>query len=130
MWRVKANKGSAGIDGMTVDELPDLRETVGHPGLTAERDLHDGAGETGGNPQTGRRGAQTWHSNGAGSICPASGDAGLAEAVGPDVFRHQLWFPAGPVDSSGGGASAAVYRCRLRLGGRSGFGEILRSGQS
>src|SRR6266705_2767518 len=23
MWRVKANKGSAGIDGMTVDELPD-----------------------------------------------------------------------------------------------------------
>src|ERR1700756_525167 len=23
MWRVKANKGSAGIDSMTVDELPD-----------------------------------------------------------------------------------------------------------
>ena|SRR2546425_4213126 len=23
MWRVKANKGSAGIDGMSVDELPD-----------------------------------------------------------------------------------------------------------
>ena len=23
MWRVKANKGSAGIDGVTVDELPD-----------------------------------------------------------------------------------------------------------
>lgn len=26
MWRVKANKGSAGIDGKTVDELPDYRE--------------------------------------------------------------------------------------------------------
>src|SRR5262249_59768013 len=25
MWRVKANKGSAGIDGMTVDELPDYQ---------------------------------------------------------------------------------------------------------
>src|SRR5215468_1065176 len=25
MWRVKTNKGSAGIDGMTVDELPDYR---------------------------------------------------------------------------------------------------------
>jgi RNA-directed DNA polymerase len=25
MWRVKANKGGAGIDGMTVDELPDYR---------------------------------------------------------------------------------------------------------
>src|SRR6266581_43754 len=28
MWRVKANKGSAGIDGVTVDELPDYRELV------------------------------------------------------------------------------------------------------
>ncbi len=28
MWRVKANKGSAGIDGMTVDELPDYRELL------------------------------------------------------------------------------------------------------
>jgi RNA-directed DNA polymerase len=26
MWQVKASKGSAGIDGMTVDELPDYRE--------------------------------------------------------------------------------------------------------
>ena len=29
MWQVKANKGSAGIDGKTVDELPDYRELVG-----------------------------------------------------------------------------------------------------
>src|SRR5216110_1397399 len=28
MWRVKANKGGAGIDGMTVDELPDYAELV------------------------------------------------------------------------------------------------------
>jgi RNA-directed DNA polymerase len=28
MWGVKANKGSAGIDGMTVDELPDYRELL------------------------------------------------------------------------------------------------------
>jgi RNA-directed DNA polymerase len=28
MWRVKANKGSAGIDGKTVDELPDYRELL------------------------------------------------------------------------------------------------------
>ena len=28
MWRVKTNKGSAGIDGMAVDELPDYRELV------------------------------------------------------------------------------------------------------
>src|SRR5437867_2079087 len=28
MWRVKANRGSAGIDGMTVDELPDYAKLV------------------------------------------------------------------------------------------------------
>jgi RNA-directed DNA polymerase len=28
IWRVKANKGSAGIDGMTVDELPDYRDLL------------------------------------------------------------------------------------------------------
>jgi len=28
MWRVKANKGSAGIDGMTVDELPDYPQLL------------------------------------------------------------------------------------------------------
>jgi RNA-directed DNA polymerase len=28
MWRVKANKGSAGIDGMTVDELPEMGVSV------------------------------------------------------------------------------------------------------
>ncbi len=28
MWRVKANKGSAGIDGITVDELPDYRDLL------------------------------------------------------------------------------------------------------
>jgi RNA-directed DNA polymerase len=28
MWRVKANKGSAGIDGMTVNELPDYRDLL------------------------------------------------------------------------------------------------------
>jgi RNA-directed DNA polymerase len=28
MWRVKTNKGGAGIDGMTVDELPDYRDLL------------------------------------------------------------------------------------------------------
>ena len=28
MWRVKTNKGSAGIDGMTVDELPDYPQLL------------------------------------------------------------------------------------------------------
>src|SRR5207247_143700 len=94
-----------------------LSPTVGHPGATAERGLRTATGETGGNSQTGRRSAQAWHSDRVGSLCPASGDAGFATAVGSDVFRQQLRFSTGTVDPSGGGASAAVYRCRPRLGG-------------
>ena len=73
------------------------------------------AGEAGGNPQAGRRSAKAWHSFGAGSIYPAGGVAGSAKAMGPDVFRTQLWVPAGTVGSSGGGTGAAVYRRRPRL---------------
>src|SRR6202035_2040292 len=86
-----------------------------HPGTTAERDLRAETGEAGGNPQAGRRGAKAWHPDGAGSIHPAGGDAGSAEAMGPDVFRLQLRVPAGTVGSSSGGTGAAVYRRRPRL---------------
>ena len=54
---------------------------------TAERDLRTKAGEAGGNPQTGRRGAKAWHPDGAGSFHPAGGDAGSTAAVGLDVLR-------------------------------------------
>src|SRR5262245_19283307 len=37
-------------------------------------------------PQAGRRSAQARHSDGAGSIHPASGDASSAAQVGPDVL--------------------------------------------
>ena len=74
--RVKANKGSAGIDGITVAGLPDFLK-------------------------------QHWpvirHSHRAGPIHPAGGDAGSAAAVGPHVFRSQLWFSTEAVGSSGSG---------------------------
>src|ERR1035438_2450219 len=156
LQQVKANKGSAGVDGMTVGGITDylkqhwpaIREQLlngtyepkpvrrgeipkldgggrnrglaeaavpSHPGTTVDRDLRAETGEAGGNPQAGRRGAKAWHPNGAGSVDPAGGDAGSAEAVGPDVFRLQLRVPAGTVGSSGGGTGAAVYRRRPRL---------------
>src|SRR4029453_3185455 len=131
-----SNVASQGQQGERGNRWRDRRSTagllgtVGRSGTTAERDLYAATGEAGGNSQTRRRRGQAWHSDRVGSLCPASGDAGLAEAVGPDVLRQQLRFPAGPVNASGRGASAAVYCCRLWLGGGSRLGEILRSSSS
>jgi hypothetical protein len=89
--RVKANKGSPGIDGMTVKQLPGhLKEHW--PAIREQQwNLHATTGKTSGNPEAGRRGAQAGHSDGAGSIHPASGDAGAAEELGRNVLRTQLW---------------------------------------
>src|ERR1700735_798622 len=117
-WRqVRANKGSPGVDGMTVvgikdylkQHWPAIREQLLN-GTYEPKPVREG-----GHPQAGRRGAQTRHSFGAGSIPPAGGDAGPAEAVGPDVFRTQLRVPAGTVGSSSGGTGAAVHRRWSRL---------------
>ena len=82
--QVKGNKGSAGMDGSHRRSTHRLPETAlaSDPRTTAERNLRTKAGEAGGNPQTGRRGAKAWHPDGAGSVYPASGDAGSAAAVG------------------------------------------------
>src|SRR2546430_17579560 len=48
---------------------------------------------------------------------PASGATGPATEVGPDVFRQQLWIPAGTVAAGGGSASTEIRGGRLRLGG-------------
>src|SRR5438445_404229 len=88
------------------------------------------AGKGGGNPQTGRRGAKAWYPDGAGSVYPASGNAGSAAAVGSDFLRTQLWFSTGTVSSSSGSSGAAIYRLGLQLGGRSRLGKIFRSSQS
>src|SRR5215469_5738052 len=104
------------VVGLKGAKGPSETALASHPGTTVERDLRAAAGEAGGNPQAGRRRrAKARHSSCAGSIHPAGGAAGSAEAVGPDVFRSQLRVPAGTVGSSGGGTGAAVYRRRPRL---------------
>src|ERR1039457_3493588 len=99
-----------------VCEGENLRTALaGHPGTTFDWDLRAETGEAGRNRQAGRRGAKAWYPNGVGSIYPPGGDAGSAEAVGPDVFRLQLRVPAGTVGSASGGTGAAVHRRRSRL---------------
>src|SRR6516164_3982687 len=88
--RVKANKGSPGVDGMTVIGIKDYLKQ--HWPAIREQ-LLSGTYE----PKPVRRveiakpdgGVRKLGPNGAGSIYPAGGDAGSAEAVGPDVFRAQ-----------------------------------------
>src|ERR1700691_457400 len=70
-----------------------------YTGTAVRWDLPTTTGKASRNPEAGRRGAKAWHPDGAGSLHPAGGDAGTAEAVGPDVFRSQLWGPAGTVGS-------------------------------
>jgi RNA-directed DNA polymerase len=95
--RVRSNKGSAGVDGMTVDGLTDyLRQHW--PTIREQRLM--GIYE----PQPVRRveiakpegrDAPVGHSDRAGSIRPAGGDAGPAEAMGPDVSEHSYGFRPG-----------------------------------
>src|ERR1035438_5908116 len=79
LQRVKANKGSLGVpEAAWVEDR----------GTATKRNLSTAAGKTGGNPEAGRQwNAQARHSLRAGSLCPAGGVAGSAEALGPDVLR-------------------------------------------
>src|SRR5664279_4721343 len=106
--RVKANKGSPGVDGMTVIGIKDYLKQ--HWPAIREQ-LLSGSYE----PKPVRRVEIAKPDGGVRSIHPAGGDAGSAEAVGPDVFRSQLRVPAGTVGSASGGTGAAVHRRRSRL---------------
>src|SRR5207237_8202829 len=121
-------------DGRTVRPpthwLPEGALSI-HPEKTAEQDLYTAVGKARGNREAGRRrDAKASHPNYARSISPATGDAGSAAAVEPNVFRSQLRFSTGTIRASSSNPSTAVPCGRLRLGDRSRLGEIFRSSQS
>ena len=95
--RVKAQQGSAGVDGMTVDELPDYLK---QHWPTIREQLLSGTYKpqpvkAGGNPEAGRRGAKARHPDGAGSLHPASGDAGSATQWDRTFSEHSYGFRPG-----------------------------------
>src|SRR6266550_3560215 len=132
LQRVKANKGSPGVDGMTVEQLPDylkqhgpeIREQLltgtyeAKPVRRVEIPKPDGGVRKLGIPSV------------LGSICPAGGVAGSAEALGPDVLRAQPRFSTGAQRAASGATGAAVHRRRAPRGGGLGFGEIFRPSES
>ena len=117
--RVKANKGAAGIDGMTVEDLaPYLKEHW--PTIRAQLldgSLQAAAGTAGGDTEGVGRPTAARHSDGARPLHPAGGDAGAAGRLGPDVLRGELRLSAGALGTSGGGAGAGVHRVRPRRRG-------------
>ena len=90
--RVKANKGSAGVDGITVDQLTDYLKQH-WPAIGAQ--LLEGTYQ----PRPVRRVEIPKPDGGVRKlgiptvlVCSASGDAGSATAVGSDVSNHSYGF--------------------------------------
>ena len=115
--QVKTNKGSAGIDGVTVDELPDYRALV-----VIREQLLSGTYK----PQPVRRVEIPKPDGGMRKLgIPTALDRVVQQAV--MQVLQQRWdqtlsdssfgFRPGPVGASGCGAGAATHCCRLRLGG-------------
>ena len=128
--RVMANKGSPGVDGMTVRDLPDYLKQ--HWPAIREQ-LLNGTYQ----PQPVKRVEIPKPDGGVRKLgIPTVLDRFIQQAVlqvlqgaGTDVLRAQLRIPPRAVGASGGGPGAAIYCRRLSLGRGYRPGEVLRPGQ-
>src|SRR6266536_1822903 len=117
----QGESGDRRHEGRGVTRLPEAA-LAGPTGTTVKWNLPTATGEKSRDQEAGRRDAQAGHSNSAGSVHPAGGDAGSARQMGPDVFRAQSRLSSATLGASGGGQGTAVYRRRQPLGGRPGSG--------
>jgi len=129
--RVKANKGSPGIDGMKVSELPGYLKQ--HWPAIREQLLRGTY-----KPQPVRRVEIAKPDGGMRKLgIPTVLDRFIQQAVmqvlqrqmGPDVLRAQSRVSSATLGASGGGQGAAVYRPGQPLGGGSGSGKVFRSSE-
>lgn len=116
--RVKRNKGSPGVDGMTRrrEGVP-ASALAKHSVSTAQRKLSAAAGQTGRNPETGRRGQETRR-----PLCRRPPDstsraASSPKAMGSDVFGAQFRISAGAVRPPGCSPGTALRRRLLPRSG-------------
>ena len=131
--RVKANRGSAGVDGLTIAANGGAPQDVHWPRIREELlsgTLPASAGAPRADSEAWRRGAGTGDTDGDRSADPASPAASAATVDRSDVLGTQLRLSAGPPCARRGAASTAPCAGRLPGGGRCGSGEVLRSGQS
>src|SRR5208282_2514679 len=127
--RVRSNKGSPGVDGMTIDAAKDyLREPW--PNIRAQLLLSAAAGQTGRNPEAGRRDQKARRALRRRQADSAGYAASSPSAVGPDVFRAQLRLSTGALRPSGSGSGATLRRRGLQRRGRSRSRKVFRPSQS
>src|SRR6266481_4996111 len=119
--RVRSNKGSPGVDGMTIEDAkgylrehwPSIRSHLLSGTYQPQPVKRVEIPKAGWRDQKARRTLR----------CRQTDPAGLAasspEAVGPDVLRAQLRLPTGPIRPPGGGPGAALHRRGLQRRGRS-----------
>jgi len=130
--QVKGNKGSAGIDGVTVDQLTDYLKQ--HWPMIREQ-LLNGTYE----PKPVRRVEIPKPDGGVRKLgIPTVLDRFIQQAAMQVLQRrwdrtfseHNYGFRPGRSASSSGSSGAAIYRRGLQLGGRSRLGKVFRSSQS
>src|SRR2546430_4747968 len=97
LQRVKANKGSPGVDGMTVEELPDYLKQHG-PEIGEQ--LRNGTYQPqpvrrGKNPQPGRGGGKFGIPSAPGGFVQQRGLQVLRKSWGPPFSHHNPRFPPG-----------------------------------
>src|SRR6266700_1719916 len=124
----QGESGKRRHESVGVTRLPEAT-LASFAGTTVTWNLPTATGEASRDQEAGRRDTQAGHSDGAGSVCPAGGDAGSATQMGPDVFRTQSLLSSATLGASGGGQGAAVYRRRPPLGGGSRSGKVFRSSE-
>ena len=127
--RVKANKGSAGVDGLDIEQTGQYLTTA-WPDLRARLlrgDVPACSGTAGDDPEAGRGPARAGDPDGDGPADPAGAVAGAATAARSHLQRAQLRLPAGAACARRGIGRAVVRAVRASGGCRRGPGEVLGS---